>query len=521
MIRLILLAITAFGTLFFSSRCFVDSWIVPKWIFFAFGISLFGMFTAINYVIPFDKPTKSFRPIFEISIVLALFVQALYGIMQYMDILPATTQFSVNGSFDNPAGFAACLSVGFPFILYRCNKSSGNFQYAFIFISVIVIIAIVLSGSRAGIIAVLVVLAFWSKGTICSNAKVKWLVLMVAFVVGTVCLYYVKKDSADGRLLIWKCSLSMIKDKWLTGHGASGFQAHYMDYQADYFENHPDSPYAQLADNVQSPFNEYIHLMVNYGMVGLLLFVLCISYLLYCYFKFPFDENKIAIYCWLSVGAFGFFSYPLLYPFVWIILLYCTYLLTKENLINLLSRSSSRKKQIIALIVLCLSVYTGFQTYHRLQAERDWKKAISCKPEYAICYYPQLAKVLINDRYFLYNYAVVLFENSCFEESFVVAQQCRKHWINYELEILLGDICKNLQKYQQAERYYLRASLMCPCRFHPLNFLYDLYLETGNEEKALEIAEKVIMKPVKVKSLVVSQIKYKMKQALMKYRSRI
>lgn len=123
--------------------------------------------------------------------------------------------------------------------------------------------------------------------------------------------------------------------------------------------------------------------------------------------------------------------------------------------------------------------------------------------------------------YFLYNYAVVLFENNRFMESFVIAQQCRKYWVNYELEILLGDICKELQMYQKAENYYLRASMMCPCRFHPLNFLYDLYQVTGNEEKALEVAEKVIKKPIKVKSLVVSQIKYKMKQALQKFETQM
>lgn len=520
MIRLILLMMTAIGTLFFSSRCFVDYWIVPKWIVFAFGMLLLGGVVALNYLISFDKLSQTFHSVFEVSIVLALFIQALYGIMQYLGILLCTTQFPVSGSFDNPAGFAACLSVGFPFILYRSSKSRGNIQYAFFLIAFIVVIAIILSGSRAGLITVLVVLVSWNRKRICSKVKAKFL-LIIALVFVAICLYYVKKDSADGRLLIWKCSLSLIKDKWLTGYGVSGFQAHYMDYQADYFENHPDSPYAQLADNVQYPFNEYIHLMVNYGMVGLLLLILCISYLLYCYFKFPFDENRIAIYCWFSVGIFAFFSYPLLYPFVWLILLYCIYMLIRKDMANLLMYISVKNKRIIALIVLCMSVFGGGKVYSHLRSECEWKKVVSCKSELAINYYPQLAKYYISDCYFLYNYAVVLFENNRFMESFVIAQQCRKYWVNYELEILLGDICKELQMYQKAENYYLRASMMCPCRFHPLNFLYDLYQVTGNEEKALEVAEKVIKKPIKVKSLVVSQIKYKMKQALQKFETQM
>ena len=56
---------------------------------------------------------------------------------------------------------------------------------------------------------------------------------------------------------------------------------------------------------------------------------------------------------------------------------------------------------------------------------------------------------------------------------------------------------------------------MCPCRFYPLNLLYDLYKETGNEQKALVVATKIVNKPIKVKSPVITQIKYKMKQAVL------
>lgn len=83
--------------------------------------------------------------------------------------------------------------------------------------------------------------------------------------------YWVKKDSADGRLLIWNCAWEMIKDAPLTGHGSGSFRAHYMDYQAAYIEAHPDNHYVTLADNVLSPFNEYIHFTLNFRLIGLFL----------------------------------------------------------------------------------------------------------------------------------------------------------------------------------------------------------------------------------------------------------
>ena len=47
----------------------------------------------------------------------------------------------------------------------------------------------------------------------------------------------------------------MIKDSPGYGHGINSFRTHYMDYQAHHFEQHPDSKYSMLADNVLCPFN--------------------------------------------------------------------------------------------------------------------------------------------------------------------------------------------------------------------------------------------------------------------------
>ena len=44
-----------------------------------------------------------------------------------------------------------------------------------------------------------------------------------------------------------------------------------MDYQAAYFEKHPNSRFALLADNVKHPFNEYLSITVQFGLIGLLI----------------------------------------------------------------------------------------------------------------------------------------------------------------------------------------------------------------------------------------------------------
>ena len=57
----------------------------------------------------------------------------------------------------------------------------------------------------------------------------------------------------------------MIKGRPLYGYGYGGFQANYMDEQAQFFRTHPNSRYAQLADDVKSPFNEYLGVLTEFG----------------------------------------------------------------------------------------------------------------------------------------------------------------------------------------------------------------------------------------------------------------
>ena len=89
---------------------------------------------------------------------------------------------------------------------------------------------------------------------------------VVGLVAAVVFLYHYKQDSADGRLLIWRCTWSVIRESPWIGYGIGGFQAQYMDAQADYFKAHPGSPYVMLADNTQAPFNEYLGLLTEFGL---------------------------------------------------------------------------------------------------------------------------------------------------------------------------------------------------------------------------------------------------------------
>ena len=92
------------------------------------------------------------------------------------------------------------------------------------------------------------------------------------------------------------------------------------------------------------------------------------------------------------------------------------------------------------------------------------------------------------------------------------ALQCQTYWADYDLELLLGDIYKRRKEYEMSERYYKKASYMCPCRFIPLYRMFEVYKEVGDEERYRSMAQLIIEKPVKVQSSIVRQIKHKVKR---------
>ena len=381
------------------------------------------------------------------------------------------------------------------------------------------VLAIFLSHSRSGMVSIVAVCIMFLCGRFVHGRL--WRYLLSVSMIGLLIIgsYWLKKDSADGRMLIWRCGLEMVKDAPWTGHGIGSFEAKYMDYQADYFKEYgSQSRYAMLADNVKQPFNEYLGVLINFGIVGLTLLLGIVWALLYCYKQNPTQEKKIALYILLSIGVFSFFSYPFMYPFTWMVTFLAVFMLTVDYLKRIKIETWGRNIMYTATM-MCF-FWGLFKLGERTQSERSWQEAsvlALCRSyDEALPYYVSLKHRFKDNPYFLYNYAAVLTEIKEYEKALEVALECRKYWADYDLDLMIGENYQHLNKPKQAEIYYKNASMMCPSRFVPLNFLYDLYEETGDRRKSLEVAVKVLDTPVKVKSLVVNQIRYKMKQAILK-----
>lgn len=425
----------------------------------------------------------------------------LWGICQSVHILPGSNHgFSAIGNFDNPAGYASALAIGFPTIVYLWKNKNKGWRAAGYISALLVVLAIVLSKSRAGIVSVsLVLLSSFIFGV---KNKSRWWKAILActfFLVIVVFLYFLKRDSADGRLLIWMVSLRLISKFLFFGGGTGVFGAMYMPEQANYFRFHPDSRYAMLADNIGHPLNEYLSIVVQWGLIGLVLVFLLIYLIFKAWLKNRSKETDTLFLILLSLASFSCFSYPLSYPFGWVMLTLCLALLGKLS-----NHIITHGKYFCLTSLISLPVFLLFFSFWQYHAFHEWYKLSRHRPAVPMCdlqkQYEKISFPLSRQPQFLYNYSAEFYFHNFNQEALEKARQSQQLHDDYEMEHLIADIQKAMNQNDEARDSYLMMSMMCPNRFIPIYKLFELDAEEGNTEEALSLANIIMKKTVKVPS---------------------
>lgn len=450
--------------------------------------------------------------------------QAIYGLGQYVHWFSniAASGFRMSGSFDNPAGFAAALSVCFPFALYLLTKKELYWKIIGSLAVLLFIVVVALSQSRAGVVAIIIISGIWSVKELNLKWLKKWshptkiLGSVVLFIILIVGLYFLKKDSANGRLLIWQCSARMIADKPLLGHGIGGFEREYMLYQADYFRNHPDSSFAMLADIVKHPFNEFLLLFVEHGLVGSLLVGFFIFYLIRVYRNNKSSSMFYAMLCLVGMGVFACFSYPLGYPFVRLMVVFCAALIMHKETYKWIipQRFFSIFKPAALAVSIALLALTSKMFYDEYRWNAIARCSLAGETRKVMPVYACLYKTMNRNGLFLYNYAAELNFIDRNKESNLLFIEASHFMNDIDLQLQMADNYQKLKQYKEAQKCLILASEMIPNRFIPLYRLAKLYEETKQIQEARIIAKQLIGKPVKIMSVEIMTIREEMQELI-------
>lgn len=470
------------------------------------------------------------RPILWI-IVSATIIEAIWGFLQLYGLLQSyNSVFAISGSFFNPGPYSGFLACGVPLALYFTlkgrNRAEKILGIAGIVSSVVILPATM---SRAAWIAVFAgCLYFVPKSKKLHWRFIVWGGLLVALFLAGV--YLLKKESADGRVFVWRTSMSLVRENPLAGSGFGSFQPLYCGAQADYFLTaKATEEELMMANAPEYAFNEYLQITVEHGIIGLLLFLFAV-YALFARKRNFQDAGAVETACEDNNGiksavqgslttflVFAFFSYPFSVPAL--SLLFVVLAAISASLSSPVEWLS-RRRIGFPVLVLCLglTVYAGIRILSQYAAYREWKSAqtyYNTKDwKKAEAEYGRLYPELNQQKHFLFEYALCLSETGQYEASNGIFFRFLYFGSDPMVYNCMGNNYKNMGDYEKAENMYFLALHTVPNRHYPLYLLMKLYADSGSPEKAKKMAKILLEKPVKVESQAIEEMMEEAKKML-------
>ncbi|MDE7375158.1 MAG: O-antigen ligase family protein, partial [Odoribacter sp.] len=269
----------------------------------------------------------------HLAILLWGIFEAVYGNLQLYGYYASNNGlYKMTGSFLNPGPFSGFLAAIFPLALSYVLHPAKDIGYIHriiryvagtcLFLTLLLLPA---GMSRAAWVAVVVgsLVVFggyhsfrelFQKYDLRQKRKMLWGCsgLLVLLIAASVSIYYLKKDSADGRLLIWKITTQLIAEHPLTGVGAGNFAGAYGEAQAAYFttgENTPQETF--VAGCPEYGFNEFLQIAAEHGIPALLLLL---SVLVFAFRNARINRQYGITGSLAAFLTFACFSYPFSVP---------------------------------------------------------------------------------------------------------------------------------------------------------------------------------------------------------------
>jgi O-antigen ligase len=491
-----------------------------------------------------------------IAILFCGLIEALYGISQLLGLNNSKhVLYRMTGTFFNPGPYGGYLSVIMTlsisyivsynaWITYHvkyinnsilwfkhpvvctyflsCTAFVISFVIFFALMSRAAILAFAVS-SLLSVVANRIVRNKISDYIVKRRMKTLFLVLIsiVLIVLFTYYLYNTKKESADGRVLIWKNTISMIHEHPFWGNGIGTYCGNYAKIQAEYFRTNPNSDYIYISGSPEYGFNEYLQTGSEFGLVGMLFFI---TILLISVYKLLNIRNILG-FGLLALMVFAFFSYPLsLLPFQILLIIFVA---AAGSTIS--SQNNTKKRKIASIVIfsilLFIVVYYGNVYSRKISATIHWGEI---QHYYREGHYDDVMKdyerlyEYINDNpRFLFEYGYILNKMNQYEASILVLNKGALLSSDPMFMCVIGNNYKSMGLLENSEKSYILAYQILPNRMYPLYLLMKLYEDSSQETKAVNMAKMILSFNSKVESSATKEMKEEAKSLFRVYNDSI
>lgn len=371
--------------------------------------------------------------------------------------------------------------------VYSKIKSSPNRIKKIIYASLLIAftIANILCNSRASLIAAVV-------GVLLFEGKQKAMIILCSITIPILSFAF-KSGSSIGRLLIWRVTWDMIKEKPLLGFGPNGFSSNYMLHQAEYFANHPDSPFYLYADNNIFTFNEILHLISEWGILGILVAIFVFAPCIHRKTeKNEYTTLSAVTTAWL---VFGMFSYPLSCLPLFLVFISASILLSAKDW----NYSIFSKIRLILLSTICVSGIFFFSNKLFFSMNLQFiikNNGINSSKEAPFLNgskWLDLAPTIKGD----YASFCEIYPSKEREEAVL---RIMKEIPSFGAYCAAGEILCNRMEYEKAISLYKTASNMIPSRLIPRHKIFLIYEQDRKYEEAFAVGSEIIKLPIKIES---------------------
>lgn len=331
-------------------------------------------------------------------------------------------------------------------------------------------------------------------------------------------MYQYKEKSVHGRLLIWKVAAHAVCERPLFGAGPGLYTGAYGEAQEAYFaRGEAGAQEIDVAGPPEYAFNDPLQIAVEYGLVGLALFLFILGTAIW---KLLPQKNGLAY------GAIGLFilmqaSYPLnLIPFCILSVFFAA--------------ASNRSERgallpvghwgVFLLLGCTLGASVGLSACYdrRYKALQNWQLIRSTYQaqgyKYVLHRYEALYDRLYDVPDFLFEYGNTLRATGKYNQSNYIFRR-GLHYKGSALYCnMLGDNAKSQGDYRLAEAYYEKSADRIPNRIMPLYLLARLYFDTEQWDKAREAVLRIRTFKPKVESPTVRNLRNEIERLVDEHR---
>lgn len=470
------------------------------------------------------------------GIVLFAFYEAIVGAIQLISGSGRHHIFVLTGTFQNPGPYSAYLMIAGTLAIFHLQHTKCNLQTRFsrilscvynssfanhllrrlfedervnsfvkniLHFSFLILISLPLlilpaTWSRAAFVGIGVCALWIFKERYWRFRRYVWGAL-VAVAVG---FYFLKRGSADGRLLIWMASLtSWCHSVWL-GVGVGGFRHACAEGVAEMWGATPDSGMFHSAGVTDYAYNALVKILVEQGLTGALLWIVITVLAMWRLY-----QRSVSLFvAMVALLVFSMFSYPFeLLPYRIVAVTVFAWSESGEKL-GLCLRMNKTVCAFLCLMAIACSLFLRVEVTERIEQDKDARLFAGMRNSAFLPDYYELLPYETDNPQYLFDFAKTLREEKRYEDSNAILRQGTRVSADPMFYIIMGNNYRDEQLYSLAKMAYEKAYSIMPNRLYPMYLLMMMYADKGDDALADDMARRIRHSYVKIESNATKQM---------------